>query len=188
MRILGISPLDKDSTVSFVEDGRVVFACGEERLSRVKLQSGFPHRALQLGLATTGWKLSDIDIVAYAFFDAAEETRLIRRALEQDATFHRSDATAASLKSLQAARTSNYKVDRSQLIPGFTAERDEFLPTKPWLKRTVYNHIATFPFSDRLAHRHYFKQWARTAEQEHKRWNDELNVALQQYGLSLIHI
>lgn len=133
MRILGISPLDKDSTVSFVEDGRVVFACGEERLSRVKLQSGFPHRALQLGLATTGWKLSDIDIVAYAFFDAAEETRLIRRALEQDATFHRSDATAASLKSLQAARTSNYKVDRSQLIPGFTAERDEFLPTKPWL-------------------------------------------------------
>ena len=49
MRILGISPLDKDSTVSLMEDGRVVFACGEERLSRVKLQDGFPTRALELG-------------------------------------------------------------------------------------------------------------------------------------------
>ena len=42
MRVLGISPLDKDATASFMEDGRVVFACGEERLSRVKLQDGFP--------------------------------------------------------------------------------------------------------------------------------------------------
>src|SRR5207237_1274204 len=55
MRVLGISPLDKDATVSFLEDGRVVFACAEERLSRVKLQSGFPHRALRLGLERTGW-------------------------------------------------------------------------------------------------------------------------------------
>src|SRR5947208_1923885 len=58
MRVLGISPLDKDATVSFLEDGRVVFACAEERLSRVKLQSGFPHRALRLGLEKTGWDAS----------------------------------------------------------------------------------------------------------------------------------
>jgi predicted NodU family carbamoyl transferase len=51
MRILGISPLDKDSTVSLLEDGHVLFACGEERLSREKLQDGFPHRALQLALS-----------------------------------------------------------------------------------------------------------------------------------------
>ena len=44
MRVLGISPLDKDSTVCFVEDGHVAFACGEERLSRLKLQDGFPNR------------------------------------------------------------------------------------------------------------------------------------------------
>src|SRR2546421_223269 len=54
MRVLGISPLDKDATTSFLEDGRVVFACAEERLSRVKLQSGFPHRAVRLGLERTG--------------------------------------------------------------------------------------------------------------------------------------
>ena len=80
MRVLGISPLDKDSTVSLMEDGRVVFACGEERLSRVKLQDGFPHRALKLGLERTGWDPASIDAVAYAFFDGDEETRLMREA------------------------------------------------------------------------------------------------------------
>lgn len=64
MRVLGISPLDKDATVSFVEDGRVLFACGEERLSRTKLQDGFPSLALELGLARTGWTLDSIDRVA----------------------------------------------------------------------------------------------------------------------------
>ncbi len=72
MRVLGISPLDKDATVSFLEDGRVVFACAEERLSRVKLQDGFPHRALRLGLERTGWDPASIDAVAYAFFEGAE--------------------------------------------------------------------------------------------------------------------
>ena len=40
MKVLGISPLDKDSTVSIVEDGKILFAAGEERFSRVKQQEG----------------------------------------------------------------------------------------------------------------------------------------------------
>ena len=48
MKVLGLSPLDEDATVSFVENGRVVFACGEERLSRVKLQDGFRHIELPM--------------------------------------------------------------------------------------------------------------------------------------------
>src|SRR5207249_11845873 len=97
MRVLGISPLDKDATVSFLEDGRVVFACAEERLSRVKLQDGFPHRAVRLGLGRTGWDPASIDVVAYAFFDGAEEARLMRAALRRDARVNRPGATAASL-------------------------------------------------------------------------------------------
>ena len=31
MKILGISPLDKDATVSIVEDGKILFAAGEEQ-------------------------------------------------------------------------------------------------------------------------------------------------------------
>src|SRR2546423_7510130 len=102
MRVLGISPLDKDATVSFLEDGRVVFACAEERLSRVKLQDGFPHRALRLGLERTGWSPDSIDAIAYAFFDGAGEARLMRQALDKDARVHRPDCTAASLDKLRA--------------------------------------------------------------------------------------
>ena len=36
MKILGISPLDKDASASLVEDGRLLFGAGEERFSRVK--------------------------------------------------------------------------------------------------------------------------------------------------------
>ena len=54
MKVLGISPLDKDATASLVEDGRVLFAAGEERFSRVKQHAGFPARAIQAALESTG--------------------------------------------------------------------------------------------------------------------------------------
>src|SRR5262249_55767523 len=103
MRVLGISPLDKDATCSFMEDGWIVFACAEERLSRVKLQDGFPHRALRLGLERTGWEPASIDAVAYAFFDGETEARLMRQAMEADARAHGRTATAGSLDRLRAA-------------------------------------------------------------------------------------
>ena len=34
MKVLGISPLDKDANASLVIDGNVIFASGEERYSR----------------------------------------------------------------------------------------------------------------------------------------------------------
>ena len=42
MKVLGISPLDKESTVAIVEDGAITFAAAEERFTRTKLQDGFP--------------------------------------------------------------------------------------------------------------------------------------------------
>jgi len=47
VRIIGISPLDKDSTVCLVENGKVIAAIAEERLSRNKMHSGFPYLALR---------------------------------------------------------------------------------------------------------------------------------------------
>jgi carbamoyltransferase len=44
MIALGISLLDKDATVSLVANGKVLFAAGEERLTRDKLQDGFRWR------------------------------------------------------------------------------------------------------------------------------------------------
>src|SRR4051812_26384203 len=134
MRVLGISPLDKDATVSFLEEGRILFACGEERLSRVKLQGGFPHRALRLGLERTGWDPATIDAVAYAFFDGAGEAELMQQALDKDARAHRVNCTAASLERLHHVSSNGYAVDRTQRIPGLPTEQAEFMPPKSWLK------------------------------------------------------
>lgn len=87
MKVLGISPLDKDSTVAIVEDGKVLFAAGEERFSRTKQQDGFPTKALEAALAYTGTKLEEIELVAYPFLTAENEQKLIDKNLEDEKTF-----------------------------------------------------------------------------------------------------
>ncbi len=184
MRVLGISPLDKDSTVSFMEDGRVVFACGEERLSRVKLQSGFPDRALMMGFERTGWTAESIDSVAYAFFDWDEEARLIAGAVAEDAKRFGKDASAASAAAYKAALKSGYKLDRTVRIPGLDTDAAEFMPKKGWLKKTVNDYTAGNTWVDNQAHKMLFKQWADTAVAEHRKWSDELTAGLQRNGLA----
>jgi carbamoyltransferase len=183
MRVLGISPLDKDATVSLVEDGRVVFACGEERLSRVKLQDGFPHRALQLGLQRTGWDAASVEVVAYAFFDGDGEARLMREAFDKDALLHRSNCTADSLRSLNEASNNGYAVDRTVPIPGLPTLTSEFVPAKPWHKRLVYNAAAGSSWLDWRTHRRSFKRWVKNSAAEHHHWTRELASGLNQYGL-----
>jgi carbamoyltransferase len=183
MRVLGISPLDKDATASFVEDGQVIFACAEERLSRVKLQDGFPEKAIGLGLERTGWDPSTIDAVAYAFFDGEEEARLIREAWAKDAARHRATCTRRSLDRLRAAQATGYVVDRSTPIPGFVEERMEFMPPKPWAKRTIYDLISRYPWLDWQAHRHLFKKWRNEAIADHRLRTRQLSDGLRKLGL-----
>lgn len=66
MRILGISSLDSDATAALYDNGRLT-AIAEERLTRVKLQSGFPVKAIQHLLQQAGLRAADIDWVAYPF-------------------------------------------------------------------------------------------------------------------------
>lgn len=183
MRVLGISPLDKDSTATFMEDGHVVFACAEERLTRVKLQDGFPRNAVKLGLERTGWDPASIATVAYAFFDSDGEAKLIRQAMQIDADWHRSDCTAESLRHLRYALNNGYAVDRTHAIPGFETDRDEFMPSKSWLKRRVYEFLVRSPGLDWRAHRHYFKQWAAEAIADHQLRTRELREGLAEFGL-----
>ena len=79
MKVLGLSPLDKDSTVTIVEDGVITYAAAEERFTRVKLQSGFPWQSLEDALDRTGTKAAEIDRVVYPFLPYDEETRLFER-------------------------------------------------------------------------------------------------------------
>lgn len=183
MRILGISPLDKDSTVSFMEDGKILFACGEERLSRVKLQDGFPHRALKLGFERTGWTPESIDTVAYAFFDGDEEARLIRQAASADAAFQSPAKLAKSTKQYRQLRTRDYQLDQSLRIPGLKNPTDEFMSPKAWWKRLVYEATARHASLEHRAHRKYFREWVGNAIEDHKKWSDELERELERYGL-----
>jgi len=75
--ILGISALDKESTVAILRDGRVTFALSEERLTREKQQGGFPRRSLEAALSFERLEPAQIDAVAYPFFGWGRESALI---------------------------------------------------------------------------------------------------------------
>ena len=85
MIVLGISALDKESTVAVVRDGRLTFALSEERLTREKQQGGFPHRSLEAAFAFEGLQPEEIDAVAYPFFAWDVESRMILGALARSA-------------------------------------------------------------------------------------------------------
>src|SRR5262245_39132025 len=61
--VLGLTTLG-DAAASLVCDGKLVAAAEEERFSRVKHHSGFPHNALQFCLDRACIKLSDVEHVS----------------------------------------------------------------------------------------------------------------------------
>ncbi len=183
MKVIGISPLDKDSTVSFMEDGDIVFACGEERLSRVKLQDGFPYRAMEMGFERTGWKPEDIESVAYAFYDGDEETRLMNEAAEEDERYHNPQCTSGSLAKYKELNAGDYQPDLSVAIPGLDSANDEFMPAKGLLKSQLYKLAAANPSWDWRLHKRFFRQWLSTASADHQLRTSQLREGLAKYGL-----
>ena len=65
MRILGLSAFYHDSAAALVVDGQIIAAAQEERFSRKKHDSRFPHQALAYCLSEGGISLSEIDHVAF---------------------------------------------------------------------------------------------------------------------------
>ena len=65
MRILGLSAYYHDAAAALVVDGRVVYAAQEERFTRRKHDSAFPHGAIRSCLETTRVRPDDVDIVAF---------------------------------------------------------------------------------------------------------------------------
>jgi carbamoyltransferase len=77
-----------DTGVALVErDGRIVAAMSEERLSRVKMDGGFPFRALETVMRMGGVRPRDLDAVAVPFLNqsdqAVEGTRMLMSAVRQ---------------------------------------------------------------------------------------------------------
>ncbi len=65
MRILGISAFYHDSAAALVQDGAIVAAAQEERFTRKKHDSGYPHHAIAYCLKEAGIGLGEVDHVAF---------------------------------------------------------------------------------------------------------------------------
>ena len=79
MKILGISGLYHDSAAAILHNGEIIAAAQEERFTRIKHDSNFPVNAIDYCLKESGFKIEDLDAIAYyekpdlrftRFFDA----------------------------------------------------------------------------------------------------------------------
>ncbi len=179
MKILGISPLDKDATVSIVEDGQILFAAGEERFTRVKQQSGFPYQALENALLYTGVKADQIDQVAYAFTDFNDEQSIIDKNIEIEKQFIDSFQPGSMSQLLSEARRKKH--DYHEAIHGLKNPNERM--EKGFLYNAFYNLAGTNSTLSRIAANKGSQDWRNTAVDSLRHWQQVLDKGLSQYGL-----
>ena len=178
MKVLGISPLDKDATVSIVEDGKVLFAAGEERFSRVKQQDGFPQKAIQEALKYTGLTIEDIDLVSYPFLTSENEQKLIKQDIEEEREFLER-FKPKDLKPL--IKDALKKVpERKQGIHGLKNPNE--MMEKGILHNTFYRLSGAESFLSNYTSLQGSKQWADQAAESFDNWEKELTKGLEAIG------
>jgi len=179
MKVLGISPLDKDSTVTIVEDGAITYAAAEERFTRVKLQDGFPWRALEDALDRTGTKPEEIDRVVYPFLSYDEETRLFERNLAKERQFlteTEAGATSAEIDKARARIPSN-----REPVPGLADPNEK--QEKGLLKNLAYRVLASEGVVSRNVAKRGSERWGKDAAKFHFQWQQQLEAGLAEVGL-----
>ena len=65
MRILGVSAFYHDSAAALIDNSKIVAAAQEERFTRKKHDSSFPHHAIAYCLAEAGIDLEEVDYVVF---------------------------------------------------------------------------------------------------------------------------
>ena len=179
MIVLGISPLDKDSTISIVEDGKVLFAAAEERFTRTKLQDGFPAEALQAGLDYTGVRVEDIDAVAYPFLDWKKESELFNKNLQDEQRFLEEIEVGETQRELAAALA---KVRaRTEPIHGLANPNEKM--NKGLLNKVFYRLAGAEGVLSRNMAKKASTDWGRDSLKYHKTWQQELEDNLEELGL-----
>lgn len=178
MKVLGISPLDKDATVSIVEDGKVLFAAGEERFSRVKQQTGFPSKAIQEALDYTGLTIADIDLVSYPFLTSENEQKLIKQDIEEEKAFL-DRFKPKDLKPL--IKEALKKVpERKEGIHGLKNPNE--MMEKGILHNAFYRLSGAESFLSNYTSIQGSKQWAEQATESFDKWEKELEQGLEGIG------
>jgi len=180
MKVIGLSPLDKDSTVTIVEDGEITYAAGEERFTRVKLQQGFPWKALADALHATKTDPKEVQSVVYPFLGWQDETRLFERNLANEREFiddSEAPETAAEIKAARA-RVPN----RTAEIPGLHDPNERM--DKGFAKTLAYRFLGNDSVVSRNVAKRGSTQWGRDASAFHRKWHEELESSLEDFGLA----
>jgi carbamoyltransferase len=179
MIILGISPLDKDATVTLMIDGRITHAIAEERLSRQKMHAGFPYQALAMTLKLAGIEASDIDHVMYAFYDARRETDLMRKNLVAD---YRLNRGANGAKTSDLIRAAQARIPhRNATIPGLADPNERMQKSR--LKRLYYRIASSDGLIGDWCNARQLRNWILAASSDHQRYEQELLAGLREFGL-----
>ncbi len=82
MKILGISSFYHDSAISLCENGAIIFAIQEERLSRKKNDDSFPTQAILEMIKETGINFRELDAIVYYEKPFLKFERLIQSELK----------------------------------------------------------------------------------------------------------
>lgn len=178
MRVVGISPLDKNTYICLMEDGKIIAAMGEERFSRQKMHAGFPHLALHDLFTRYQLTADAIDYVAYAFFDAETEKRLMQESQQRYLEKMSSTPKAEMFKKFRNLPPDQKK---SFHIPGLPEEK--LYMKKPWYMETFYTLASKLDVFGKAVQRRYFDEWIETAAAEHAHYQDELLQGLAKFGL-----
>nr|WP_136251721.1 carbamoyltransferase C-terminal domain-containing protein [Ningiella ruwaisensis] len=179
MIVMGISPLDKDATVSIVKDGEILFAAGEERFSRNKQQDGFPYLAVEQALEYTGLSVKDIDKVAYAFLEADKEKEIFTKNLENEKQFIEQFDAPDVGQMIKEAKTKVPK--RKDAIHGLKDPNEKM--DKSILHKTFYNVAGKSGSLSTKAALDGSQEWAKVAEEGHKAYQKQLLEGLEKLGL-----
>lgn len=179
MKVLGISPLDKDASASLVEDGRILFAAGEERFSRQKQHAGFPRQAIEAALKATGTKIEEISAVAYAFLTWDQE----ERAIEQSFAAERAAANGFRHSRLpEDLDNAEQRVPpRTKPVPGLrhaNQSRDRGLA-----HNAFYRIAGGSPLTASFLEERAKEEWKTGGVAEHRHWQQELHAGLKEFGL-----
>ena len=67
MKILGINHDMYITSAALIVDGKIVAACPEERINRIKNTRAFPSQAIDYCLKKAGLKIHQIDYIANAY-------------------------------------------------------------------------------------------------------------------------
>jgi carbamoyltransferase len=178
MIVLGVSPLDKDATVTLMADGRVIYSIAEERLSRQKMHAGFPRGALEMVLARSGVKPSEVSCVAYAFLDHEREAALMRKNRRTDFVFNRqSKAKIAAL--IREARLR--VVCRGFQVHGLSSAME--VMHKSRLKQAGYRLLSSEGLIGDWSNRWQYRRWINEASVAHQCYEKELLNSLRDFGL-----